>query len=414
MTFSAFDPGVRFGPEESLATWRQVSRERHGCIGRPPGSGITPDGMPEPAAQAIAAPASPRKQRSAPRLIASLLEGVTTAPALMRQTGVSRQRVDQILHELMRNGKARRARPPGSGCMYLWFRADVDAAQSLHLYRKPLAQRAVRVLSCLRPDSVHSMPQIAVRLGMPNDCVSDQISRLTRLGLVAVTSTVRPSLISLTPSGVAHPERDVAASQAPLLDVARSLGAKRAAFIESLGVLGEARTCDVTAALLTEGREARALLSGQMMHRLLVIGMAERVDGRSGQRTRYRLTDAGKGMAAWIAQQQTPPTRDELQSRISAANTRRALIWRENLSKGRLGTVSAAPAGARSPAQARIVRALEAGPLHTDGLRPCISDLSRHPNSIYLMLNSLAARGVIREVGFRHFGKLWALPDGGP
>jgi hypothetical protein len=59
------------------------------------------------------------------------------------------------------------------------------------------------------------------------------------------------------------------------------------------------------------------------------------------------------------------------------------------------------------------VCALEAGPLHTDGLRPCIADLGHHPNSIYLMLNALAARGAICEVGLRRAGKLWRLPDGG-
>jgi hypothetical protein len=413
MTFSAYDPRGRIGPDESLTARWQVPRAGHGCIGGPPGGGLTPDCLPDPVAQAIAAPASPRKPRATPRLIASLLADVTTAPALVRQSGVTRQRVNQILHDLLRSGKARRARAPGSSWMYHWVRTDVDAAQNLHLCRKPLPQRAVKVLSCLRPDSVHSMPQIAAHLGVSRYCVCYQTRQLTRQGLVAVTSTVRPNLIALTPSGVAHPERDVAATQAPLLDLAGILGANRAAFIETLGVLEEACTHDLTAAVLTEGRGARALLSGQMMQRLVRINMAERVDGGSGHPRRYRLTDAGKQMAAWLAQQRPSPARDDLVSKISAANTQRVLLRQERLRKSRLDAGSALSTAAQSPAQARIVRALEAGPLHTDGLRPCIADLSHHPKSIYLMLKMLAARGAIREVGLRRCGKLWSLPDGG-
>lgn len=413
MTFSAYDPGGRLGPEASLTARGQMSRAGHGCIGGPPDSALTPDCLPEPAGQAIAAPAPKRKRRGTPRLIASLLADVTTAPTLVRQSGVTRQRVNQILHDLLRRGKARRARAPGSGCLYHWVRTDVDAAQSLHLCRTPLPQYAVRVLSCLRPDSVHSTPQIAAHLGMSRDSVCGQTSRLIKLGLVAVTSTVQPNLIALTPSGLAHPQRDVVASQAPLLDLVRSLGAQRAAFIEALGVLEEARTRDLTAAVLTEGQEAQALLSGQMMQRLVAMNIAEQVNGGSGQPRRYRLTDLGKRMAAWIAEQRPPPSRADLVSRISAANTRRALLWREKLYKHRLGAGLSPAAAAWSPAQARIVCALEAGPLHTDGLRPCIADLGHHPNSIYLMLNALAARGAICEVGLRRAGKLWRLPDGG-
>ncbi len=152
MTFSAYDPAGRLGPEASLTARRQVPPAGRGCIGGPPDSRLTPACRPEPAAQAIAAPASPRKSRATPRLIASLLADVTTAPTLVRQSGVTRQRVNQILHDLLRRGKARRARAPGSGCLYHWVRTDVDAAQSLHLCRTPLPQYAVRVLSCLRPE----------------------------------------------------------------------------------------------------------------------------------------------------------------------------------------------------------------------------------------------------------------------
>ena len=332
----------------------------------------------------------------------------------MRQTGVSRQRVYQILHQLIQEGKATRARAPGPGCRYLWFRSDADAAQGLRLYRHKLARGAAGILSCLQPDTVHSMPQIAAHLGMPYHRAVAQTSQLIRLGLVTTIRIVRPNLISIAPSGLEHSERDIAASKAPVLDVVRSLGQKRAAFIEILGVFGEARTRDVSAALLTEGQEARQLLSGQTIRALMSLGIAERVDGGSGKQMRYRLTDAGTEIAAWIATQRPSPTREDLESRISATNARCAAMLREKLRRRRSFAASASPAGAQSPAQARIVRALAEGPLHTNGLRSCISDLGHHPNSIYLMLNALAARGAIREVGFRRCGKLWTLPDGGP
>jgi DNA-binding MarR family transcriptional regulator len=380
-------------------------------MSEPPDGMLLPDCMPEPAAEAIPAAASPRKSRSTTSLITNLLAETTSAPALMLKTGVSRQRVDQILHGLMREGKISRVREPGSGRRYLWFRSDMDATSIVSSYRKPMQQGFVRVLSCLIADSLHSMPQITAHLELPYYEVVARVTQLTKMGLATAIRVVRPTLVSITPSGLAHPERDVAASKAPALDVTRSLGKRRAEFIEALGVLEEARTIDLTAALLTEGREPRHSLSGQMIHMLLRACIAERIDGTSGNLSRYRLTDAGGRMAAWIARTRPPPAREHLESKISAFKSRRAPMCRENIRKRILVSVPTAPEGAQSPAQARVLRALEAGPLPTALLRTHISDLAHHPASIHTMLRALAARGAIREAGFLGHAKLWMLPE---
>jgi hypothetical protein len=68
------------------------------AISAPPGGMSMSDGNTQPVAQAIPSARAPRKGRSAPRLILSLLSDVTSASALWHQAGVSRQRIYQILH----------------------------------------------------------------------------------------------------------------------------------------------------------------------------------------------------------------------------------------------------------------------------------------------------------------------------
>jgi DNA-binding PadR family transcriptional regulator len=164
--------------------------------------------------------------------------------------------------------------------------------------------------------------------------------------------------------------------------------------------------------MLADRGEQGQILSGQAMHLLVRSGVAERVGDTSGRQSRYRLTEAGRQTAAWIEWMRPSPSREQLDTRISARRARRVSMWREAMRKTKLAAEALAPAGAQSPAQARIVRALAAGPLATADLRLHIADLSRHPNSIYLMLSTLAARGAIREVGSRRCGKVWMLSDG--
>jgi len=297
--------------------------------------------------------------------------------------------------------------------MYLWFRADVSATSILRSYRKPMLQGTARVLSCLNADSLYSMAQIAGHLEMPYHSVAARIAQLTKIGLVTAIKRRRPKLVSITASGLAHPERDVAASKAPASDATHNLGKQRVEFIETLAVLGEARTIDVTAALLTEWWEPRQALSGQMMHLLLQTGVVERIDGTSGRQSRYRLTDAGKRTAAWIARTRPPPVREHLESKISAFSARRAAMFRENSRKHTQASVPTASEGAQSPAQARILRALEDGPLTTTELGLHVPDLTRHPWTIHVILKTLAARGDIREAGRRRRPKVWMLSNGG-
>ena len=84
----------------------------------------------------------------------------------------------------------------------------------------------------------------------------------------------------------------------------------------------------MTAALLTEGQETHQLSSGPMMRLLVMAGIAERADGGSAKRPSYRLTDAGKRMAALIGRRRAPPAREHLEAKISAYRARRMHSFR--------------------------------------------------------------------------------------
>lgn len=386
-------------------------RTRPPGVAKPPHRRSAPDDMTELTAPAIPAAQPPRKGRSAPRLILGLLADVTSASALQRQAGVTRQRVFQILHEFVRDGAARCVREPGS-LRYLWFRADVDPVPALRRFRKPLAPNAARVLSCLTAGAMHSMTQIAEHLALPRCSVTGVMTPLTRLQLVTRLSVIRPVFVSITAAGLAHPDRDAAATNAPTLNVIHGLGDTRAGVIEALGVLGEARSIDLTIALRTDLKEPRQ--PGILMHRLVIAGIAERIDGiRPGQQPWYRLTATGRQMAARIARLRPPPAREHLEAKILAYNASNPMIWGAQLRRQRLASAAGACAGAQSLAQACILRALEAGPQTIAELRPHVADLHRHRKSISQTMVTLATRGVIQQVGSRRSAKVWMLPDRG-
>ena len=146
-----------------------------GCSGGSRDDVLALGGKPDPAVDAIARPAFPRRARSTKSLIRELVADVTSSGALMRQTGVTRQRVDQILWELMRDGTVKRMREPGTRRQYLWFRSDIDPMPRLHSRQRPLMRNAVMVLNSLSAEAAHSMLQIAQHLGMPYYLVANQI-----------------------------------------------------------------------------------------------------------------------------------------------------------------------------------------------------------------------------------------------
>jgi DNA-binding MarR family transcriptional regulator len=280
----------------------------------------------------------------------------------------------------------------------------------LRRFRRTLTPRTVRILSCLNPDTVHSIAQIAEHLALSRSSVTALVGWLTRMKLVTKLSVVRSRLVAITALGLAHPDRDAGAAKVPALDLIRSLGETRADFIEALGVLGEARSIDVTAAVRTAVREPRQ--PGFLMHVLWATGIAERIDGTPpGKQPCYRLTDTGRRLAAHIARLRPPPMREHLEAKISAYKASRPRIWGAQLRRRLLVSVPTACAGAQSPAQARILDALEAGPLSTAELRRHIADLHQHPYSVLTTLVSLASRGAIREVGSRRIDKVWTLSD---
>lgn len=303
---------------------------------------------------------------------------------------------------------------PGVRRKYLWLRADLDVQASLHRYRKPLLHWQVSLLSCLCADSLYLMSQVAQHLDLVYRNVAAGAEKLAEMGLMAAVSIGPVRFFWITTSGLAYQDREPAASKAPAADVTRSFGKKGAVFIEALAVLGEARTTDLTSALPADEQwPKRSSYSGQTVQRLIRTGLAERIDRMPARKGCYRLTHAGRRAAALIASRRCPPARDDLEARMAAYHARQRAIARENfLKQGLKRALRPAPVGATSPAQVRIVQALESGPLPTNELRLHISGLARHRNSIHSILGTLAKRGNIRETGKRNRCKVWALQGG--
>lgn len=371
-----------------------------------------PASIPCSAAITDAAAAFPQKRRKTPKLIMELLANWTFAPVLVRQTGVSRQRVNQILHQFNREGKVHRVLQTGASRRYLWIRADLARSPSVPRYSKPMLRSQTTVLNCLSADALYTPAQIARHLGRDYAGVATALEDLTAMRLVAAFNVGGLKFVSLTPSGLAHPEREVAARKLPSDYAVDGKGWRRMAFIELLSVLGEARTLDLTAALQSEAWIAQRNLSGSMIQAMMSCGLIEAGDRVPGRHSRYRLTEAGRRAAAAMAAIRPPPLREHIEARLAAYRAKRAAIAREHAVRGTRRVVPGGPAGARTRAEAYILRALEAGPLPTNELNPYSSGLARHPRSIHLMLQRLRDRGSIRRIGKRNLRNLWALESG--
>ena len=82
-------------------------------------------GMPEPSADAI--PPLERRGGATGRKLLARLSSPVSVPTLARELGVTRQRADQILKALLRQGKVVRLPEPGAPGRWLWIRSDVSA-----------------------------------------------------------------------------------------------------------------------------------------------------------------------------------------------------------------------------------------------------------------------------------------------
>src|SRR5581483_9457421 len=109
---------------------------------------------------------------------------------LMRSTGVTRQRIAQILRQWEANGTVRRVIEPGTTLRFLWALPGVPYDPG---YRPAVAPSRLRlaslamILSCLRPAAFHRPARLARHLGLSVYAVLPVVRQLEHAGLVRTT-----------------------------------------------------------------------------------------------------------------------------------------------------------------------------------------------------------------------------------
>jgi DNA-binding MarR family transcriptional regulator/Fe2+ or Zn2+ uptake regulation protein len=358
-------------------------------------------GIPEPSADAIPPLGAERRGGATGRKLLVLLSGPGSVFTLARELGVSRQRVDQILKNLLEQGKAVRIPEPGAVGRWLWMRSDASAEEFLRHYVPALPAGQAKVLNALEPDAFHWVGDVAATTGQSTSGVSKQLQELEEKGLSVRLRLGRKRYCGMTPRGLDHRSRMPSAARSVVADLSKACCQRLVAFLETLAVLSEAKTVDVTAALAGSERPGTELLSGQLMARLIRSDFAEPVAGKSGARPAYRLTETGRRAAALIARNRKPPGREQIEYRIASYQNR---LRETGMRPGRTYD-----AGAASPAQQAILDALVAGPLPTTALRGVVGRHASNPKSVHLMLRNLAKRGVVQKVGLDGRVNVWSL-----
>jgi hypothetical protein len=362
-------------------------------------------GMPDPPISAIPPLRTELADSPKDRKVLARLSQPTAALPLVGELGVSRQRVDQILKKLLERGKVKRFPEPGAGHQWLWIRSDIDAANFLLNHVPKLPEGCKKTLNCLEPDAFHWVGHIAHAAGRTLATTRRQTCQMETLGLVATIRLGQKVYVSITPRGLDHPARSGLGPKAAISDLSKSFGGTRVAILETLAVLGEAKTIEITAAMVGIDRPGTDMMSGQYVARLLATEFAEPCPGDPHVRSSYRLTEAGRFAAALIARHRPPPGKAQVEERIAA-------FWAQRTSRLREVGLRRNPRGdsmAGSPAQQAILDILAEGPRSTRALQEIMGVRLRNKRSIHLMLAILERRGAVKKIGKEGRSGVWYL-----
>ena len=330
----------------------------------------------------------------------------TTGIGLAQALGVTRSQSATLLRSLQKAAKITRLPEPDHLGRWLWLRADLDLEAALKDHVPTLPPGRARVLNALRPETWHWLGDIAATTGQGRLAVGHNLVELERLGLATRLKLGLRRYAAITARGLAHPAR-AEAPRAEAADMAQAFDETRIAVFEVLGVLGEAKTVDITGAMAGAERPAPDLLAAQQIGALVRGGLAEQVPGPTGVQQRYRLTEAGRVTAAIVCGGRTPPGRAALQARI--ADFHRATYARTGELRRANATVN------RTESEQIVIDALADSPQPTHVLLRAVERRAERVRSIYSVLATLSRRGIVRRSGARGQPTLWELvPDTPP
>src|SRR5262245_51913858 len=219
-----------------------------------------------------------------------------------------------------------------------------DAPLSIVRSRTPaLNQASIRLLSSLDPEQLYRASELNHFLyKFPNTTfVKRRVDQLASLGFVYQFKFGVWLFFGLTPAGFQYPGYDQNAPKARPIDFASVAGPVRAAFLQALGVLGTAKTIELTYAVGTEVLADKVYCSAQVVHRLRASGWLEEVPASEGKQRAYRLSRVGAYVATVLGRYQEAPRIEWLRARIA-----------ERLARKSLKLSSADSAGAPAPESA--------------------------------------------------------------
>ena len=338
------------------------------------------------------------------RKVLDQLSRPVMAAVLIKELGLSRQRIYQVLERLVRLGRIKRDPIPGLNGRWLWMRPE-DSVENAILPQRPFPRTSLDILNCLEPDAFHWFGDVARAVQRTHHVTYDHIRQLEARGMVTIIRGGRYKYASITVLGLDHPQRSTDRPKAAKSHVISPFQERRLAFIETLAVLGEAKTIDVTAVIAGADRKGTGLLSGQIVARLMQQGLAEAIKAGPVDRPMYRLTEAGRSEASRIARLRPPPTRQDLEERMAAYRAKRRFRTQPLPPKNKRQFVGPA----RSPAQQAILDALAEGPLPGPAIRGVVGSHVAHSIGAYQMLRLLRRRGAVEPIGMQGRATVWAL-----
>lgn len=246
-----------------------------------------------------------------------------SAPELRERLGVTRQRVDQILKSLEREGQITRRPTPGEAATFVWVKVDRPVAAALRRRPPRLAVGKRSILSSLRPDRLVLASGLADHLSRGYQITLRAMKDLERKGLLTTFRLGAKTYVTITALGVQHPQYEGSTSPAHEADILAGFGAPRVALLQAVQILGPQRTLDLTYAV-DPGVFEGARSSGQYIQALEDEGLIEAEAG-SSRHAKYRLTAKGSIAVQLIALACSPPSIETLQ----AAGQRRWTARRE-------------------------------------------------------------------------------------
>jgi DNA-binding MarR family transcriptional regulator len=267
-----------------------------GVIHKHQGSVYTSFGAPVPDAETPTL--SKLGVRPSHRRVLALLTEPKSAPALREALGVSRQGVDQLLKAMLKAGIIRRFEIERERGSFLYVCKESYKKGSLRDLTPELHPSRARLLSALPLEAPSRLRDFASTGS--SFTTNRSLGKLSALGLVVIFKLGRDQYVAITWKGIQHPQHDPNCPKAPVADIIRDFGEARVSYIQFLQVLHTARARDLTAAMPKGYFDDRTWKSGQVIQRLQMENLIEKVDAGKGRHACYRLTEKGHFIAGML------------------------------------------------------------------------------------------------------------------